>query len=94
MFWLTGRRSFSPSSNDPELIDGLIDRYEVAYVLIDEDRYANAQASPLGRYVARHPQRLREVWRAGTGGTAVVIYACDDGRATARAGSREPPIER
>ena len=77
VFWLTGRRSLSPSSNDPESIDGLIDRFDVAYVLIDEDRYANSEVSPLSHYVARRPHRVREVWKSGSDAAPVVIYQCE-----------------
>jgi len=76
VFWLTGRRSLSPSSDTPESIDGLIDRFDVAYILIDEDRYANSPISPLSRYVARRPHRAREVWKSGSGAASVVIYEC------------------
>ena len=80
VFWLTGRRSLSPLSDGPEQIDWQIDRFDVAYVLIDEDRYAKSLKSPLSRYVASHPNRLTEVWRSESGMTSVVIYACDNRR--------------
>jgi len=80
VFWLTGRRSLAASSDEPEFIDALIDRFDVAYLLIDEDRYANAEVSPLSRYVARRPQRLREVWKSGSGAAPVVIYECASSR--------------
>ena len=78
IFWLTGRRSLSPSSEDPAVIDEIIDRFDVAFLLIDEDRYANSQLSPLSRYVARRPHRLQEVWRSEPGSSSVVIYARDE----------------
>jgi hypothetical protein len=76
VFWLTGRRSLAPSSDEPESIDGLIDRFDVAYILIDEDRYANSPISSLSRYLARRPHRAREVWKSGSGRASVVVYAC------------------
>ena len=77
VFWLTGRRALSPSSDDPDSIDGLIDRFEVAFIMLDEDRYANSPTSSLSLYVARHPDRAREVWRSAPGEAAVVVYTCD-----------------
>ena len=77
VFWLTGRRSLSPSSDEPEYIDGLIDRFDVAYILIDGDRYANSEFNLLSRYVARRPHRAREVWKSTSGAASVVIYECD-----------------
>jgi hypothetical protein len=76
VFCLTGRRSLPPASDEPESIDELVDRFDVAYLLIDEDRYANAQISPLSGYVARRPRRVREVWNSATDKAAVVIYEC------------------
>ena len=40
-------------------LDEAIDRRGVAYLLIDAERYARAPTSPLGRYVAEHPGRVR-----------------------------------
>jgi hypothetical protein len=77
VFWLTGRQSLSPLSDDPELIDDLIDRFDVAYILIDDDRFAQAQVSPLSRYVARRPRRVREIWNSTSPTAPVVIYECD-----------------
>ena len=76
VFWLTGRRSLSPSSDDPNQIDALINRFDVAYLLIDEDLYANSQVNPLSHYVARRSHQLREVWKSKAGATSVVIYEC------------------
>jgi hypothetical protein len=77
VFWLTGRRSLSPSNDEPESIDQLIDRFNVAYLLIDEARYANSEFSVLARYVAKHPHRVREVWKSPSGAASVIIYECD-----------------
>jgi len=77
VFWLTGRRALSPLSEEPESIDALIDRFGVAFILIDEERYANSPTSSLSGYVARRPDRAREVWRSGSGAASVVVYGCD-----------------
>jgi hypothetical protein len=78
VFWLTGRRSLSPSSDDLDSIDRLIDRFDIAYILIDEDRFANSQVSPLFRYVILRPARVREVWKSGSDAESVVIYECEN----------------
>jgi hypothetical protein len=77
VFCLTGRRSLSSSSDEPDSIDRLIDRFGVAYILIDGDRYANSEFNLLSRYVARRPDRAREVWKSTSGMATVVIYKCD-----------------
>jgi hypothetical protein len=77
VFWLTGRRSLSPSSGEPEYIDSLIDRFHVAYLLIDGNRYVNSEFTPLSRYVAERSDRAREVWRSTSGPASVVIYECE-----------------
>jgi hypothetical protein len=58
----------------PEAIAALIDRYGVAYLLIDEDRYLNATLSPLARFVAAFPGRAREVWAQGSERSRTIIY--------------------
>ena len=40
----------------------LINKYGVAYLLIDEARYLNATPSPLARFSAEWPSRVRLVW--------------------------------
>jgi hypothetical protein len=82
VFWQTGRRSLSPSSDEPELIDDLIDHFEVAYILTDDDRYAQAPTSSLSRYVARRPERVRKVWNSGSSTAPVVVYECTRGHDT------------
>jgi hypothetical protein len=77
VFWLTGRQSLSILSDEPEFIDRLIDRFDVAYLLIDEDRYARSQVSPLSQYVAQRPHQVRKVWKSGSGAASVVIYECN-----------------
>ncbi len=57
---------------DPESVAQTINDYGVAYLLIDKERYAGAPASPLEKYVARHPDRVRLVW--GRVSDPVVVY--------------------
>jgi hypothetical protein len=64
--WQTGRSALAPSSDDPAEIDRLIDRYGVAYLLIDEDRYANAPVHPLARYAEEHAGTTKPRFVRGT----------------------------
>ncbi len=57
--WLTGRHALSGDSGD---IDGEIRRRRVAFLLIDDARYVNAPASPLGSFARRSPDRVRLAW--------------------------------
>ena len=75
VFWQTGRQSVAPDSPDPEAIDQLIDRLEIAYLLIDEDRYANASDDPLVQYVGQYPDRAVLVWSRSHGTTSIRISA-------------------
>jgi hypothetical protein len=75
VFLATGRPALDvptaerPGDTDagPAEVAVVIDRYQVAYLLIDEDRYLQAHPSPLGRFVRAHPDRVRRVgsWEAG-----------------------------
>lgn len=69
-FWQTGRHALAPAEESPEALDDLIRRYGVAYLLVDEERYARAPASPLGRYVARRPGRVARAWA----GDSVAVF--------------------
>ena len=77
VFWLTGRKSLSPASDDPQQIESLISRHHVAYLLVDEDRYVNSQVSPLSRFVAQRPHRVQKVWSSTSASASIAIYACD-----------------
>lgn len=66
VFWQTGRPALGIVSADPAAIDRLIERYGVAYLLIDEERYARAPTNPLKRYVKLRPQRVAAAWRGST----------------------------
>jgi hypothetical protein len=75
VYWRSGRQALSPTSNDPEAVRSAIERYGVAYLLVDEERYTNAPPSPLGRFVEDHPGRVLEVWSRKTGRSSVTVYA-------------------
>jgi hypothetical protein len=71
VFWQTGRQAVPPDAPEPEAIDRLIGRFGVAYLLIDDARYANAEPNPLARYVERFPRRVTLV----RDGPSVRIFA-------------------
>jgi hypothetical protein len=77
VFWLTRRQAVAPRDEAPKAIDALIDRFQVAYLLIDAERYVNAPASPLARYVSLRPNRVRRVWGHATGQASVTVYEVD-----------------
>ena len=61
--WATDRPGLAPP-DDPLALEEAIDRYRVAYVLVAEDRFANAGEGPMARYIADHPSRVRLAWSA------------------------------
>jgi len=67
--WLTGRPAIAPGP-DPAAIDRLIERYDVAYLLVDPGRYADAPDDPIARYILARPARSRQVW-GGDGSASV-----------------------
>lgn len=71
IFWLTGRHALEPG---PDL-ESLIDKYGVAYLVIDDERYANAPSSPLEEFVGSHPERVPLMWRRSSGGRSIRVYA-------------------
>jgi hypothetical protein len=78
----TGRRALEASTSErpgdadasPDAIDGIIVLYRVAYLLIDQERYAHAPPSPLNRFVGERPERVRKVWCNDNGAAGVAIY--------------------
>ena len=82
VFWQTGRKSLEiPTAERPGDVDADVDaiartiaNYRVAYLLIDQERYALARTSPLARYVVEHPERVRKVWDREAGRSSVAIY--------------------
>jgi hypothetical protein len=73
VFWQTGRLAVAPDSPDPEAVDRLIDRLRVPYLLIDEDRYANAGFNPLRQYVESYPSRSALIWDKVQGTASIQI---------------------
>jgi hypothetical protein len=73
VYWFTGRPALLPPGDDPESIDRAIDGYGVAYLLVDEERYARAPTNPLKRYVASRPDRVTRVW--GQDGGPIAVFA-------------------
>ena len=66
VFWRTGRQALEVATSErpgdidagAEAIARAIDRYGVAYLLVDQERYANAPTGPLARFVAGSPGRV------------------------------------
>ncbi|WP_435009376.1 ArnT family glycosyltransferase [Tundrisphaera lichenicola] len=73
VFWATGRVGLAPDSDDPEDVARSIERLGAAYLIVDENRYARAPASPLERYVREHPGRFRRVWGRDSDGMTIAI---------------------
>jgi hypothetical protein len=82
VFWLTGRQALEvPTAERPGDVDAdataiarMIAAYRVAYLLIERQRYAGAPASPLARFVAEHPERVRRVWSDPSEHAMVMVY--------------------
>jgi hypothetical protein len=74
VYWLTGREALPPG--DPAEIRRLLDSSRVAYLLIDDERYANAPDNPLAAFVEQEPGRVRQVWSRTSGGgkSSIRIY--------------------
>jgi 4-amino-4-deoxy-L-arabinose transferase-like glycosyltransferase len=70
-FWLTGRQALAPDPSTP--IDAQIDRYAIAYILIEGQRFARADADPLAAYVADHPSRVHLLWRSPLGASVYEV---------------------
>jgi hypothetical protein len=88
VFWRTGRQGLEVASlerpgdgdADSDAIARTIDRYHVAYLLIDQERYALAPHSPLAQFVAQRPERARKVWDRQTEHRSVTVYRVRSGR--------------
>ena len=74
VFWWTGRQASAPDSLDPRAIDHLIGRLGIAYLLIDDDRYANAGLNPLDRYLRQFPDHVALVWPRNQGAAPVRVF--------------------
>ena len=70
VFLATGRQALEVSTSEragepddqSDAIERTIDRYGVAYLLLDADRYLHAVPSPLSRFVVERPARVRLVF--------------------------------
>jgi hypothetical protein len=82
VYLATGRHALEVSASErpgerdasPDEIGSIIRRYNVAYLLIDADRYLRAPVSPLSRFVAARPDRVRLVWSGAAEESGVAIY--------------------
>jgi len=82
VFLRTGRQALEPSTSerpgavddDPRAIAATIDRYGVAYLLVDDLRYQAAAPSPLDRFAAERPEAVRDVMSARDRGGSVRVY--------------------
>jgi hypothetical protein len=82
VFLATGRQALEVSSSErpgerdagPEDIAETIMRYHVAYLLVDEARYAQAPPSPLTQFVRQRPDEVKRVWSSEAGPSGVGIY--------------------
>jgi hypothetical protein len=79
VYWQTGRQAVPLESPDPEAIDHLIGRLGIAYLLIDDDRYAKAGLNPLDRYVRRLPDHVALVWEGNQGAAPVRVFEVRQG---------------
>ncbi len=73
-YWQTNRRALAPTSNDPSEITREITRRQVAFLLVDDERYVNAPENPLSRYVQERKRDVREVWSREIGVSTVRIF--------------------
>jgi hypothetical protein len=82
VFWRTGRQGLEVADSKragDAIADGpafarMIDEFNVAYLLVEEGRYARATANPLTRIVDQNSLRLREVFRDASDRSSTVVY--------------------
>jgi Dolichyl-phosphate-mannose-protein mannosyltransferase len=74
VYWQTGHLSIEPNSSGPDAINRLIDQVGIAYILVDDERYINAEANPLKEYVGRYPDRLVLVWSESHSAMPVQVF--------------------
>lgn len=74
VYWLSGRKALSPPETSSESTTRLIEQWNVAYLLVDDERYANAPENALARFVQQNPERVRLVWSRDAGSTTIRIY--------------------
>ena len=75
VFWQTGRSTIEPDSPDPDAIDRLISHLDITYILVDNERYVNAEANPLREYVRQYPGRVVLVWGRNHGRMSVQVFS-------------------
>ena len=76
VYWFAGRQGLEPP-NEPNAMNALIDEYKIAYLLIDESRYARAEAGPLASFVAANPGRVKLVWERPSVSVYEVVTSWD-----------------
>ncbi len=74
VYWRTQRQALAPASNDPAAISREIARRHIAFLLVDDDRYLNAPANPLSRFLQEHAFEVREVWSRATGRSSFRVF--------------------
>lgn len=74
VFWQTGHTTIEPDSPDLVVIDRLINRLGVTYLLVDNERYANASVNPLKGYVEQYPDRVALVWYRSHNNVSVEVF--------------------
>ena len=74
VFWQTGHPTIEPDSSSPAAINELIDRLGASYLLIDEERYVNAESNPLQEYIKQYPDRVVFIWGSGHDHMVVRIF--------------------
>jgi hypothetical protein len=95
VFWQTRRHAVAPGALEPEAIDQRINQLGVVYLLIEEERFANAPANPLVQYVERHADRVRLVWSRRQGAASIQVWEIlrgDDSRVSRPLGDRHQDI--
>ena len=85
VYWLTGRQAV-PAGLEEANIGRMIEEHHVAYLLVDNERYANAPVSPLALFCETEGARVREVWSHNTQKSTVRIYEVVRPKPVQRAG--------
>jgi hypothetical protein len=70
VYWQTGRTALTPISRD---IASLLDSNQVAFLLIDNERFAEAAQSPLGKFITENPTRVEKAFTS-EGDRPVFVY--------------------
>jgi hypothetical protein len=77
VFLRTGREAVPPPAGDPASMVLAFARDRVAYLLVDQERYAGAPSNPLNELVSERPEWVERVWSYRTPGRSAsyTIYA-------------------